>query len=233
MITKHLHHPVRIKDERTQKPLLEHGLMAVTSGTKIQTLSDLLRRQRGAELNQTIVFHRTKHGVKKLSRDLTRRGHLTAELQGNLSQNARDRALDSFRSNDAEVLVATNVAARGIDVVNVGLVINFELPETPEWLTHRIGRTARNGAEGRAITFLSEEDSEQWRKLRGQGAPQLRRLDGARLLATGDWILGDHDEPAAAAVAGRKSRHNGSLSRRRPRRRGERKPRQTSGTASA
>jgi superfamily II DNA/RNA helicase len=216
MITKHLRHPFRVQGERTQEPLLEHGVMAVTSDTKVHTLSQLLRRQRAAGLNQTIVFHRTKHGVKKLARDLARRGHFTAELQGNLSQNARDRALDSFRSNDAEVLVATNVAARGIDVVNVGLVINFELPETPQWLTHRVGRTARNGAEGKAITFFSEQDNDQWRKLRNLGAPRLHRLDGERLLETGEWSLGVPHEPVAAADGrSRGARPKGTTSLRR------------------
>jgi superfamily II DNA/RNA helicase len=217
LITKHLRHPVRVQGERTQEPLLEHGLMTVVHATKVHTLSQLLRRQRAAELNQTIVFHRTKHGVKKLARDLAGHGHFTAELQGNLSQNARDRALDMFRSNDAGVLVATNVAARGIDVVNVGLVINFELPETPQWLTHRIGRTARNGAEGKAITFVSEQDTDQWRKLRSLGAPPLHRLDGERLIETGEWILGDPHEPVAAVAAGRRGTRSGGIaSLRRP-----------------
>ncbi|MBV8527841.1 MAG: DEAD/DEAH box helicase [Candidatus Dormibacteraeota bacterium] len=199
MIAKHLRDPFRVEGQRGQAPLLEHGVMTVASDTKVHTLSRLLRLQRAAGLNQTIVFHRTKHGVKKLARDLAQRGHLTAELQGNLSQNARDRALESFRCNDAEVLVATNVAARGIDVVNVGLVVNFELPETPQWLTHRVGRTARNGAEGKAITFFSEQDTLQWRKLRSLGAPPLHRLDAERFLETGEWILGEPHEVAAVS----------------------------------
>ena len=116
-------------------------------------------------------------------------GHTAGELQGNLSQNARDRALDSFRANRTEVLVATNVAARGIDVVNVGLVINFELPETPQWLTHRVGRTARTFHQGKAITFLSEEDAHQW-EVRRLGAPALPEIDGTLLLTTGEWKLG-------------------------------------------
>ena len=221
MINKHLRNPVRVEGARHQEPLLEHGLMSLRADTKVQTLSQLLRRQRSEGLNQTIVFHRTKHGVKKLARDLANRGHSTAELQGNLSQNARDRALDTFRSNDAEVLIATNVAARGIDVVNVGLVINYELPETPQWLTHRVGRTARNGAEGKAITFVSELDGVQWRKLRQLGAPALRRLDGGRLLETGEWMLLDAHDPVVAGPAGTTpGRPTGA--RRRPRRRSER-----------
>ena len=113
MITKHLHAPARVRVVNEQVPSLEHGVMTVVKSQKIDALSRLLRRQRATELNQTIVFHRTKHGAKKLVRDLLRMGHTAGELQGNLSQNARDRALDSFRANKTEVLVATNVAARG------------------------------------------------------------------------------------------------------------------------
>jgi ATP-dependent RNA helicase RhlE len=208
MITKHLYEPARVRVVNEQVPALEHGVMSVIKSQKIDALSRLLRRQSAAELNQTIVFHRTKHGAKKLVRDLLRMGHTAGELQGNLSQNARDRALDSFRANRTEVLVATNVAARGIDVVNVGLVINFELPETPQWLTHRVGRTARNGNEGKAITFLSEEDGEQWRKLRRLGAPALPEIDGTLLLTTGEWKLGAPPrETTPAPAPGRPSSH--------------------------
>jgi len=189
MIRKHLREPARVRIRDAQVPALEHGVLDVAHAHKTEALSKLLRRQRAMQLNQTIVFHRTKHGAKKLVRDLVRLGHTAGELQGNLSQNARDRALAAFRANRTEVLVATNVAARGIDVVNVGLVINFALPETPQWLTHRVGRTARNGAEGKAITFLSEEDAEQWRKLRRLGAPALRHVDAELLLAGGEWRL--------------------------------------------
>ena len=111
------------------------------------------------------------------------------ELQGNLSQAARDRAIAAFRRRDTAVLVATNVAARGIDVVDVDLVVDYELPDTALWLTHRIGRTARNGASGRALTFMSEDDSEKWRKLRRLGAPALRFVDQAELLGAGKMVF--------------------------------------------
>jgi len=202
MITKHTHAPARVRVVHDQLPALEHGIMNIPTAEKISALSKLLKRQRTMELNQTIVFHRTKHGTKKLARDLIRMGHKASELQGNLSQHARDRALDAFRANETEVLVATNVAARGLDVINVGLVINFALPETPQWLTHRIGRTARNGAEGKAITFISESDAEQWRKLRRLGAPALPHVDGTRLLLSGEWRLGPGREQAPSAPAG-------------------------------
>jgi ATP-dependent RNA helicase RhlE len=213
MIAKHLRTPTRVHVVGEQIPALEHGLLTVRRDTKIDTLSALLRHQRHGELNKTIVFHRTKHGAKKLASDLGRRGHRVGELQGNLSQNARDRALGAFRAGETDVLVATNVAARGIDVVDVGMVVNYELPESPQWLTHRVGRTARNGAEGRAVTFLSAEDSEQWRTLRRLGAPALPAVDGERLLERGEWhLLPAAPEASPVAVAQRRSP-------RRPRRR--------------
>jgi ATP-dependent RNA helicase RhlE len=192
MIAKHLRDPEIIEVEKEVEPMLEHGLLAVNQQTKTETLDRLLVQEKG----QTIVFHRTKHGAKKLARDLTRMGHATGELQGNLSQNARDKAMASFRAGHSAVLVATNVAARGIDVAEVGLVVNFELPDTAEWLTHRVGRTARNGAKGRALTFVTPEDGVKWTKLRRQGAPDLSHVDPSRLLDAGEWEYRPHTVPA-------------------------------------
>ncbi len=180
MAARHLQSPGRVAVEPPEEVALEHGLVSLPRAGKVAYLSQLL-----AHSSSTIVFHRTKHGTKKLARDLSLLGHATAELQGNLSQAARDRALASFHRRESKVLVATNVAARGLDVKDVSLVVNFELPDTAQWLTHRVGRTARNGAHGRALTFLSEDDSEKWRKLRREGAPALRFVDSAQLVATG------------------------------------------------
>ena len=195
MITRHLDAPAHIRVAGDQEPLLEHVLLRVERAEKVDTLSALLRRHGGS----TIVFHRTKQGAKRLSRDLTRLGHRTAELQGNLSQTARDRAIAGFRDGRSLVLVATNVAARGLDVSHVGLVVNYELPDTPQWLTHRVGRTARNGAEGRALTLLGAEDAAQWQKLRRLGAPDLPTGDLGHLLLTGELRL--VAEPAVPAIA--------------------------------
>ncbi|MGC1184749.1 MAG: DEAD/DEAH box helicase [Candidatus Dormiibacterota bacterium] len=180
MASKHMVAPARVEVANATESQLEHGLFSVTRAQKVSVLSRLLKRS-----DSTIVFHRTKHGTKKLARDLTLLGHTTSELQGNLSQAARDRAIAAFRRRETSVLVATNVAARGIDVVDVDLVVNYELPDTADWLTHRIGRTARNGASGRALTFLSEDDGEKWRKLRRLGAPALQFVDTAQLLEAG------------------------------------------------
>jgi superfamily II DNA/RNA helicase len=183
MITKHLQQPVRIKVAGESVALLEHGLLKVDRGEKLQVLNRLLRRHKGS----AIVFGRTKHGVKKLNRDLKALGHDSVELQGNLSQGARDKTMESFRDQKADILVATNVAARGLDISHVGLVINFELPDTAQWMTHRIGRTARMGNEGRALTMVSPEDMPNWSKLRRQGAPELPELDAEHLLSEGGW----------------------------------------------
>jgi superfamily II DNA/RNA helicase len=181
MIARHLTNPEQVRIA-AEEPTLEHALVSVKRENRVDVLSRLLHRHGGS----AIVFHRTKHGARKLARDLEKHGHRSGELQGNLSQNARDRAIAAFRHGDSDVLVATNVAARGIDISHVRLVVNYELPESALWLTHRVGRTARNGATGRALTFLSEDDAEKWRKLRRDGAPDLGWADGATLMDTGE-----------------------------------------------
>ena len=205
MIAKHLQEPVRIKVAGAAVALLEHGLLRVDRAEKLQVLNRLLRRHKGT----AIVFGRTKHGVKKLNRDLKALGHDSVELQGNLSQGARDKTMETFRDQRADILVATNVAARGLDISHVGLVINFELPDTAQWMTHRIGRTARMGNEGKALTMVTPEDMPNWSKLRRQGAPELPELDAEHLLSEGGWRYvvrnGAHppvaDKPAVGTVA--------------------------------
>jgi len=182
MIAKHLQDPVFVKVVAEGPSLLEHGFVRTQRGAKLRVLSDILRKQ-GA----TIVFGRTKHGVRKLNRDLQKLGHRSVELQGNMAQSARDHVMQSFRNERADVLVATNVAARGLDVSHVDLVINYDLPDSADAMTHRIGRTARNGNSGRALTFITDEDHDNWAKLRRQGAPLLRTVDTSGLTRDGGW----------------------------------------------
>ena len=213
MIDKHLQHPLRVKVAAEGPSLLEHGLLHTNAGLKLRLLSDILHQNPTA-----IVFGRTKHGVRKLNRELRRLGHKSVELQGNMAQNARDTVMDSFRNQRADILVATNVAARGLDISHVGLVINYELPDTAEALIHRVGRTARNGNTGRALTFITAEDHEKWAKLRRQGAPALRSVDASAFVRAGDWLYLEQAVPAAAAqVAGRPAA--GSRRRSKPMRR--------------
>jgi ATP-dependent RNA helicase RhlE len=209
MIEKHLDDPLRVKVVDDGPPMLEHGLVRTESGLKLRLLSDILRRHRGS-----IVFGRTKHGVKKLNRDLQRLGHHSVELQGNMAQNARERVMESFRNQRADVLVATNVAARGLDLSHVGLVVNYELPESAESLTHRVGRTARNGNAGRALTFITSADNENWAKLRRQGAPALRTLDATALGVDGSWTYTAEQDQSHSTFAPRTGTRSRGRSRR-------------------
>jgi superfamily II DNA/RNA helicase len=217
MVERHLDQPVRVTVQREDDDdSLEHGLLRVERGAKVRTLAMLLRRLDGS----AIVFGRTKDGVRTLNRDLRRAGVACVELQGDLPQHVRDRTMDSFREQRVKVLVATNVAARGLDITHVDLVVNFELPDSPEWLTHRIGRTARMGRRGWAMTIISPEDGFRWRRLRRQGAPDLPELDVAHLLEEGGWRYMDGtaeaepaarpaDEPATMRPRRRRSRGRG------------------------
>ncbi|HKV87823.1 MAG TPA: DEAD/DEAH box helicase [Candidatus Dormibacteraeota bacterium] len=211
MIAKHLVNPFFVKVVDDGPSMLEHGLVRTDPGLKLRVLSDILKRHRG-----TIVFGRTKHGVRKLNRDLQRLGHNSVELQGNMAQNSRDQVMASFRNRRADVLVATNVAARGLDLSHVGLVVNYDLPETADALTHRVGRTARNGSTGRALTFITSADHENWAKLRRQGAPALQTIDASLLAREGGWAYTAEPEHSHVHVAARP--RPAGRSRNRPRR---------------
>jgi ATP-dependent RNA helicase DeaD len=161
---KHLRNPVSVTvDPRPEDAApIDHIAYDLPDGDKLRVLRELLDHRGDGQI---IVFGRTKHGVKKLARVLEQEGYPVAALQGNLSQNARDRVMEQFRSGEVQVLLATNVAARGLDISSVDLVINVDLPESPELLTHRVGRTGRMGRKGQAITLLSPEDGAKWRQL--------------------------------------------------------------------
>ena len=171
---RHVHNAATIEvDAGTPAPPeIEHVVYDIESAAKLDALRTLLDR-RGQEA--VIVFGRTKHGVKKLAQRLEALGYPAAALQGNLSQNARERVMARFRSGAVPILLATNVAARGLDVPEVGQVINYELPESAEWLTHRVGRTGRMGRAGRAITLLTPEDAAKWRQFEKVLDPRLER----------------------------------------------------------
>jgi len=198
VIEKHTRNHYEVRVQPDADSALEHGVLRVAREHKLQTLSRVLKRHDGA----AIVFGRTKHGVQKLNHNLRRLGHDSVELQGNLSQVVRDRAMASFRGGRSRILVATNVAARGIDIDNVGLVVNFELPDSAHWLTHRVGRTARMGDTGRALTFVTPEDEYAWTKLTRQGAFAIREIDAARFIDDGLWRYKDH-RPGTPTRGGR------------------------------
>jgi ATP-dependent RNA helicase RhlE len=109
-------------------------------------------------MKRVLVFTRTKHGANRVAEHLEKAGESAAAIHGNKSQNARERALAQFKSGHVRILVATDIAARGIDIDDITHVINYDLPEVPEQYVHRIGRTARAGAEGAAISFCDPEE---------------------------------------------------------------------------
>jgi len=134
---------------------IEHALVAVREDSKRDLLEHLLDDD---DCSSAIVFTRTKHRARRLAQQLDRSGHRAVGLQGNMSQSQRDRAMEGFRKGRFDVLVATDIVARGIDVQGVSHVINFDVPTTPEAYTHRIGRTGRAEREGRALTFVTRDD---------------------------------------------------------------------------
>jgi ATP-dependent RNA helicase DeaD len=195
---KHLIDPVTVKvDPRPEDSAeIDHMAFDLPDGDKMTALTDLLDERTSGQI---IVFGRTKHGVKKLAKKLEQAGYPVAALQGNLSQNARDRVMADFRAGKVQILLATNVAARGLDISTVDQVINFDLPESPELLTHRVGRTGRMGREGQAITLLGPEDAAKWRQLeRGLGRKVPRMVWPGAKAAVAGVSVSDGLAPAAA-----------------------------------
>ncbi len=141
---------------------IDQKLYFVPMPQKRQLLSALLK---DVAMNRVIVFTRTKHGANRVAEHLSKTGVVAEAIHGNKSQNARQRALEMFRSGKARVLVATDIAARGIDIDDISHVVNFELPNEPESYVHRIGRTARAGAGGIAISFCAPDERDYLRDI--------------------------------------------------------------------
>ena len=135
---------------------VSHALYPVAQHLKTDLLLQLLKK---TDTESVLVFTRTKHRAKRLGEKLTKVGYKAASLQGNLSQNRRQAALNGFRDGSVQILVATDIAARGIDVSQISHVVNFDIPDTPEAYIHRIGRTGRAARTGDAFTLIASEDS--------------------------------------------------------------------------
>ncbi|MCP4200978.1 MAG: DEAD/DEAH box helicase [bacterium] len=147
----------QVVDVAHRKPLttIEHALYPVEGTRKLALLEHILAKD---GTSSAIVFTRTKHRARRLAQQLGRTGHRAVALQGNMSQGQRERAMDGFRKRRFDVLVATDIAARGIDVQQVSHVVNFDMPNTTDAYTHRIGRTGRSDRQGKAYTFVTAED---------------------------------------------------------------------------
>jgi ATP-dependent RNA helicase RhlE len=151
-----LHDPVTVKVGHTGPAnTVSHALYPVEQHLKTGLLMELLKR---TDTESILIFTRTKHRAKRIGQQLEKAGYKAAALQGNLSQNKRQKALDGFRNGSYQILVATDIAARGIDVLSISHVINYDIPDTTDAYIHRIGRTGRVAKTGDAFTFVSRED---------------------------------------------------------------------------
>ena len=151
----HMKLPVRVEvaPSGTVAERVEQEIIFVARESKRTLLENVLRENRGTAL----VFSRTKHGARKICQGLNQRGFQSAEIHSNRSQSQRREALEGFKRGRYRVLVATDIAARGIDVTDIGVVINYDLPDNSGDYVHRIGRTARAGREGKAISFATPD----------------------------------------------------------------------------
>jgi ATP-dependent RNA helicase RhlE len=156
------HQRIEVTPPSTTVERIAQRVMFVARDDKRRLLNDILR---GADVTRALVFTRTKHGANRVAEQLQKSGIQADAIHGNKSQNARQRSLNAFKAGQVRVLVATDIAARGIDVDGVSHVINFELPMEPDSYVHRIGRTARAGAEGIAVSFCDAEEVSQLRAI--------------------------------------------------------------------
>lgn len=178
LVKRYLNNPVVHSVDSVEAPVtaMEHHVLHVDKAARINVLTDL-----AASPGRTIVFARTKHGAKALTRQLNSRGISAVELHGNLSQNARTRNLAAFSDGSATVMVATDIAARGIHVDNVNLVVHADPPVEHKAYLHRSGRTARAGADGTVVTLMLDDQVHDVRRLvRKAGVkPTITRFNGA------------------------------------------------------
>ncbi|MBX3724155.1 MAG: DEAD/DEAH box helicase [Turneriella sp.] len=169
-----LKNPVKVELERGPVSTISHALYPVAQELKTALLLRLLQDTGSAPI---LVFTKTKHKAKRVADQLTRAGFSSASLQGNLSQNKRDQAMSGFRSGKFQVLVATDIAARGIDVNNISHIINYDIPATAETYIHRIGRTGRAEKSGEAYTLVTGEDKRIVRDIeKSLGKPIEKRM---------------------------------------------------------
>jgi ATP-dependent RNA helicase RhlE len=234
--------PVRVDLAPPSRPAagITQAIYPVPRHLKTDLLDQMMG---GTEVTSVIVFTRTKHGADRLARQLSRRGHSVAALHGNRSQSQRERALSDLKRGRVQVLVATDIASRGIDVKDISHIVNFDVPHTPEDYVHRIGRTGRVDATGDAFTLMSPEEQKDVTAIErflGKSIPRVtlpdfdyrKRAteeprghgDESRFERGGRGGRGRHGErggsgqgaPRAAAAAPSEPAHGRSLRRARP-----------------
>ena len=178
-----LNDPVTVQVGNTAPPVtVSHALYPVEQHLKTALLLELLKH---TDTDSVLIFTRTKHRAKRLGEQLEHAGYKAASLQGNLSQNRRQAALDGFRDGTYQILVATDIAARGIDVSQISHVVNYDIPDTPEAYVHRIGRTGRAAKSGDAFTMVCSEDTIMVRTIEKKLGSALER----RTIADFDYTV--------------------------------------------
>ena len=207
LVKRFLNNPATHEADSAQSPVstMAHHVLHVQRDQRIPVLADLTSAP-----GRTLVFTRTKHGAKALARQLNSRGVPTVELHGNLSQGARTRSMDAFHSGAASTMVATDIAARGIHVDDIMLVVHADPPIEHKAYLHRSGRTARAGNDGTVITLMTDDQVRDVRSLtRAAGIqPTMTKINNAdhpmlRELAPGDRVLVSGGLPTSTAAASR------------------------------
>lgn len=196
-----LKNPVTVQINLTRSvDSISHRLYSIDQGQKTDLLLHLLKDE---EMATTLVFTRTKYKAKNLAQRLAQSGFKATSLQGNLSQSKRQQALDGFKSGAYTILVATDIAARGIDVTGISHVVNYDMPDTAEAYIHRTGRTGRAACTGEALTFATNEDIRMIRLIENSLNDRMRRQTVADLPVVRNAPTGERSEvrrerPAAA-----------------------------------
>jgi ATP-dependent RNA helicase RhlE len=157
LVQEILHDPVTVQIGRTRPATtVSHALYPVRQDLKTALLKELLRKTKAESV---LIFTRTKHRAERVAQQLKRAGYRATSLQGDMTQPQRQAAFDGFRTGSFEILVATDIAARGIDVLRISHVINYDMPDSTDAYVNRIGRTGRVGKTGDAFTFVTNEDT--------------------------------------------------------------------------
>ena len=211
LVTRYLRDPVThsVDSDATTEPDMEHHVLTVTAADKPAVVRDLAAGQ-----GRSVLFTRTKHGAKKLARTLTQSGIPAVDLHGNLAQNARERNMEAFRSGRVRVLVATDIAARGIHVDEVELVVHVDPPVEHKAYLHRSGRTARAGASGIVVTLQTRDQASEVAAMTRKagisakprpaspGAPELTALTGPHAAYVAPQAPAPQSGPSTAPPTG-------------------------------
>ena len=201
---------VVVQPEQTTAEKVEQGVFFVSKKSKPKLLTHLLQTE---PIDSVLVFSRTKHGANKIVKQLSKAGISAEAIHGNKSQGARQRALGNFKSGETPVLVATDIAARGIDVEELSYVINYDLPNIPETYVHRIGRTGRAGASGVAWSFCDGEEKAYLRDIQRTIDQKIPVIDEHPFPDDGT-----EDPAPSSSSGGRPGNRNGGGGRPKPRR---------------